>query len=344
MKLRSFAAYGVFGKFQCQLELSGKGLTFIHSPNGTGKSVFLRIINNVFNGNVEELADLPFQRFDAVFDDGSFLVVEKDDRGLTAGVVKNEVYEALCFDDVADMLDLVYLSPERNIIRMSDGHMVPAVEAYAMEFADRIVYWNDLAGFEYEPMDSDKTDSEVVEWCRDLKPRLDFIKNAGIDIRIPKDLKFPPSRYDLSKNRRDYVGFAHAAQKFSDEAYYFAESVSAFMDIVNGLFTGKSIKVHNGRTRIETDEGEILKLSKLSSGEKQIMVIFYRLLFHSRPGGMAIIDEPEISLHILWQHSVSDLFLDICRLRDMQIIAATHSPQMIHDKWDMAREMRMERV
>ena len=74
------------------------------------------------------------------------------------------------------------------------------------------------------------------------------------------------------------------------------------------------------------------------------MIIFYRLLFHTRPGTLAIVDEPEISLHVSWQQKMGSLFLDICRTRDIQILVATHSPMIIHDRWDLAKELRAERA
>jgi len=88
------------------------------------------------------------------------------------------------------------------------------------------------------------------------------------------------------------------------------------------------------------DNGTALQLSRLSSGEKQILIMFYILLFHATPGSLVIVDEPEISLHVSWQQKLADLFLNICRVRNLQMIVATHSPQIIHDKWDLTVELR----
>ena len=68
--------------------------------------------------------------------------------------------------------------------------------------------------------------------------------------------------------------------------------------------------------------------------------MFYNLLFHTEPGSIVIVDEPEISLHVSWQQRIGALFSDICRVRNIQIIVATHSPQIIHDMWDYAVELR----
>ena len=88
------------------------------------------------------------------------------------------------------------------------------------------------------------------------------------------------------------------------------------------------------------NNGTALQLNKLSSGERQILIMFYILLFHTEPGSLVILDEPEISLHVTWQQKLGDVFMDICRVRNLQMIVATHSPQVIHDKWDLARELK----
>ncbi|NLL95078.1 MAG: AAA family ATPase [Thermoplasmatales archaeon] len=345
MKLKSILINGMFGQYDSQLDLSKGGLTFIHSPNGTGKSAFLRIVSLAFSGDEEGLADMNFQRMVATFEDGFVLFLEKEsDGGFTAAMRKNEISEEIPLDELPGVLGVLHMPPDRNIITMSDGHMAPAVEVYTMEFADRFASWEGAGDIHAAPMETDMTDGELIELCKDLKARVDFIRGAGMEVNLPSDLKFPPNRFDVSKNRLEYAGLAHAVGKFTDGAYGFAESVSTYLDIVNGLFVGKRLTVGDGRVRVITDDGEVLKLSKLSSGEKQVIVVFYRLLFHTKPGDLVIIDEPEISLHIVWQHRVSDLLVEIGKLKDLQIIAATHSPQMIHDKWDLAKEMRMERV
>jgi predicted ATPase len=93
---------------------------------------------------------------------------------------------------------------------------------------------------------------------------------------------------------------------------------------------------------VRKDSGISLPLGRLSAGEKQVMIMFYCLLFHASPGSLAIIDEPEISMHVSWQHRIGDILTDISRLRGVQMIVATQSPQVIHDRWDQARELRVE--
>ena len=151
----------------------------------------------------------------------------------------------------------------------------------------------------------------------------------------------PPSRYDLIDRRKDYEDLTFSIADYVDRNYNLAESIIVFKDIVNDIFINKGVTVsESGKIIITMDNGTALQLNKLSSGERQILILFYILLFHAEPGSLVIIDEPEISLHVTWQQRLGDVFLDICRLRNLQMIVATHSPQVIHDKWDLARELK----
>ncbi len=66
----------------------------------------------------------------------------------------------------------------------------------------------------------------------------------------------------------------------------------------------------------------------LSSGERQILVLFTFLAFVSNPKGVFIVDEPELSLHPKWQSEFMDAFLKL-RPEGTQLLLATHSPDIV---------------
>lgn len=70
-----------------------------------------------------------------------------------------------------------------------------------------------------------------------------------------------------------------------------------------------------------------LNLPQLSSGEKQVLLIFLTALGSATRS--LIIDEPELSLHVDWQKTL----ISALRLLNpqMQMIAATHSPEIMAD-------------
>ena len=74
---------------------------------------------------------------------------------------------------------------------------------------------------------------------------------------------------------------------------------------------------------------------KLSSGEQHELVLLYELLFKVKPGSLILIDEPELSLHIAWQLEFLEDLQEITQLADLDVLIATHSPQIINDRWDL---------
>lgn len=86
---------------------------------------------------------------------------------------------------------------------------------------------------------------------------------------------------------------------------------------------------------VKTDEGVPLSLSDLSSGEQEILVLFYKLIFESDVN-LLLIDEPEISLHIAWQKELMENLKSVVNLKkNIQVIIATHSPQIISHNWNL---------
>ena len=47
-----------------------------------------------------------------------------------------------------------------------------------------------------------------------------------------------------------------------------------------------------------------------------------------------MIDEPELSMNVVWQRNFLKDLQRIIELRNFDVLIATHSPQIIHDKWD----------
>jgi predicted ATP-binding protein involved in virulence len=87
------------------------------------------------------------------------------------------------------------------------------------------------------------------------------------------------------------------------------------------------------------DHKNKLPLTNLSSGEQQEVVLMYELLFKVNPGTIVLIDEPEISLHVAWQKEFLKDLIRIVDLQDINVVIATHSPQVINDRWDLTIDL-----
>lgn len=71
---------------------------------------------------------------------------------------------------------------------------------------------------------------------------------------------------------------------------------------------------------------------RLSSGEKQFIIVMLAILLQRNQESILIMDDPEISMHLDWQRN---LINNILKLNpNCQIILATHSPGIIMDGWE----------
>lgn len=116
------------------------------------------------------------------------------------------------------------------------------------------------------------------------------------------------------------------AQEEIEKSY---SSFTKFENLANLYFgeNRKSLKVEkNGDLKIVLPNGDSTGIYRLSSGEKQIIVMLAQLIF-GRQRDTFIIDEPELSLHLGWQ----EIFVEtlIKASPNTQFIMATHSPTIL---------------
>ncbi len=86
---------------------------------------------------------------------------------------------------------------------------------------------------------------------------------------------------------------------------------------------------------VTNPNNQVIPLSSLSSGEQHELVLLYELLFNAETGSLILIDEPEISLHLAWQVNFLRDLQEVSKLTTSDVIIATHSPEIIHDRWDL---------
>jgi energy-coupling factor transporter ATP-binding protein EcfA2 len=107
--------------------------------------------------------------------------------------------------------------------------------------------------------------------------------------------------------------------------------LSLFEQTINKLFfNDKYIRLHvqNG-IKIFTDQREELSSELLSSGEKQLLLLFCNTLTARNKATIFIIDEPEISLNIKWQRQLIRALLELTKGSQVQFILATHSIELL---------------
>ena len=151
-------------------------------------------------------------------------------------------------------------------------------------------------------------------------------KDAVKSIVTNKQFKNPLSGYLLQKLIEIYE-----KQKKLDD------SVKKFRDVCNKYLIDKKVFFDESAIRIFVKSelsGEEIELSKLSSGEKQIISIFSKiyLIDDEQQRFIVLFDEPELSLSILWQR---ELLPDIINSNKCDfLLAVTHSPFIFENELD----------
>lgn len=119
-----------------------------------------------------------------------------------------------------------------------------------------------------------------------------------------------------------------ALEKLKDVIYLFINSI-------NQYFTNKliSFDLSVGFT-LSQKAGDPIDFNLLSSGEKQLLLLFINTITAADVATIFIIDEPEISLNIKWQRNLIDTLLKFSNNKNIQYILSTHSLELLSSNID----------
>ena len=119
------------------------------------------------------------------------------------------------------------------------------------------------------------------------------------------------------------------------------ERIELFRELLNNRFLYKQVRIDKSKGLVfQTKSGQELPPTALSTGEQHEVVILYQLLFLTQPDSLVLIDEPEISLHVAWQKPFLKDLARIAELSKVDFLIATHSPQIISNRWDLTVELK----
>ncbi len=102
--------------------------------------------------------------------------------------------------------------------------------------------------------------------------------------------------------------------------------IDLFLDIIRDFIVDKKFVVETGQLKVFNKYNEEIEISKLSSGEKQLLILFIETLLQKAKPYVYLTDEPELSLHIDWQRRIIPAVKKLNP--SAQIIVATHSPEV----------------
>lgn len=190
----------------------------------------------------------------------------------------------------------------------------------------------------FSPEDADSVDFDVVRSFDRPLLSADFL-NKMADTILQSELDF--YLYQLQRRYLDYQVnlsnrmvelFTRQDPDATRKVQEIAREKTHFQDIVDDLFkdTGKTI-VRDRNEIYFHSLGEVIEPYKLSSGEKQMIIILLTVLVQNHRPSVLFMDEPEVSLHVEWQERLIALVRDLNP--NCQVILTTHSPAVIMNGW-----------
>jgi len=194
------------------------------------------------------------------------------------------------------------------------------------------------------------TDLELEEGLNKLNVRRELLNKVGlidtdeenlIPIRTALKRQSGKNKDLLKDVLQIYLEDSNEKLTIYDEL---AKRINLLIEILNKRFLYKKLTIDKKKGFVFTSliTGKDIPISGLSSGEQHELVLFYQLLFDTEENSLLLIDEPEISLHISWQnHFINDL-TDVIQLNNLSAIIATHSPDIINNRWDLTVQLKGE--
>lgn len=184
------------------------------------------------------------------------------------------------------------------------------------------------------PLTVDEIKSKMIE--------LESKRKEFVDTGILEEEQDDIGIHDLldaitESNRQNLSLYAIDTEEKLNALCSLSSSINLFRNLIDKNFNNKRIVFNKdyGFRFVTTYSDSTILPQSLSSGEQHELVMFYDLIFNASENTLILIDEPELSLHIKWQLDYVDELLQIISVTKFSAVLATHSPQIIHDKWDL---------
>ncbi|KJK17137.1 ATP-binding protein [Pseudomonas sp. 2(2015)] len=126
---------------------------------------------------------------------------------------------------------------------------------------------------------------------------------------------------EASKRAHKVFDMSLEAEKKIKSVY---SQVDLFLAILKEFIEGKEFGFESGELVVKSPSS--IPISKLSSGEKQLLIIFAEALLQRQEPYIFLADEPELSLHIAWQRKIIPAIKKLNP--NAQVLVATHSPEI----------------
>jgi len=224
--------------------------------------------------------------------------------------------------DAVDVAALKYYFNNDN----DDNYYLPTFGSATAELASRIAAKLDKIDIDFE-----RDVFSQVDVSPELSEMMLEALMQALNERNPESSRLQKIKTEYPDSWQAFVNVfrdVHREKRLLNERQLYEE-------IINERLLFKSLEIDEDEgLSIVNENGDEVHASYLSSGEQHLLVLYYKLLFETEPDTLVMIDEPELSMNVVWQRNFLKDLQRIIELRKFDVLIATHSPQIIHDKWD----------
>jgi predicted ATP-dependent endonuclease of OLD family len=355
--IKSFSIYGLFGTTDVHIPLD-EPVKILVGENGLGKTQVLNLFYYTLTQKFSKLAEFYFDKLVLTFANGKIFEFKNNKNVLSHNPPFEKQKEVI--QHFTNNLDILYFPTFRRVESDFVGgivHKTPTmvnaenkliqfgmedVQNKFNEIQEKIdkMLKESLAQFTKDILNTMTDDTEF-----DANDILNKINESDIDIILSRvgeqlPLKQKVAIKNIVRTKQFKNPFhAYLLQKLV-ESYEkqtgLDNSIKIFRDICNKYLIQKEVFYDESRIKIfvkSTITEEEIHLSKLSSGEKQVISIFSKIyLSEVDKRFIVLFDEPELSLSMLWQRQ---LLPDIVNSKKCNfLLAVTHSPFIFDNELD----------
>lgn len=344
-----------------------KDIKFLTGPNGMGKSTILRLINSLYKGNYIYFLAVPFDTLKFEFD--SCIVCFSQTKEQPDQDVDSDI-------PVGDIITRVKCNfttkGEKPVTEYAEWVLQNNLKGTICENLTNMKMFFESEKCIYVSENRLHTDSNTDDATFDVR----YIKQTLISIQSKIAVNFRSDGLEIisvpieerQKNMLQLLFLlkrCNVALPLSIEPYINGEQMDkkillccenaiksakkeldcliAFVNILDGLMLlNKTYRLSpdQGMIFLSNDDNKLpIDYNQLSSGERHVIYQFYTLLFRPVHYSLVLIDEPELSFHLMWQMQYLQTIIDVQKIRKAAFLVATHSTHVFSGKFDITTDL-----
>lgn len=367
---------GLFGMYNYTINLlqsSKKGLLFMTGPNGMGKSTVLRIINALYNKDFTTLCQIEYSNVIFTFDSCRISIhrdekvemidsnsdVPHDNRIELHYHYHSENEEKSAYNESCSWTysnGILKKSNEEqasinslDLLMASEKCLYIADSRLSQNNTDELIYESEHLQQFIENLKVRLSDAMIpigaveTDMFKNLEKRATNVSKQLQDLAMC-GLEFPSQQDALKSGMKELVWHAcqcceHAFHMYSEEI----QKLQVFRKFLeNSYLVDKELEIslrRGYRLISKNPKRTILSFDMLSSGERHLIMQLMMLLISPQKISLVLIDEPEISFHLMWQMQYLEHITKIQDIRKCSILVATHSTQIFDSNFELTTDL-----